>query len=159
MVGLAAYYTYYNGERPHQALDYQTPDVVYRTASGGGALIVDKFLRFFTLTQNGVGIAERVAVGVLRQEGQHCRLRPTAHRHVVALDLRVLAVIRDRMEIKVERSAGKQRVRRHRAVPSRDQTGRLGMVETGRILGEITLLRDRVQATEQRQLFIQLGRS
>ena len=45
VVGLAAYFTFYNGERPHQALDYQTPDVVYRTASGGGALIVDKYPR------------------------------------------------------------------------------------------------------------------
>ena len=32
-----------NRERTHQSLDYKTPDVVYRTASGGGARIVDKF--------------------------------------------------------------------------------------------------------------------
>jgi len=34
---------FYNGERPHQALDYGTPDRVYATGQGGGALIVDKF--------------------------------------------------------------------------------------------------------------------
>ena len=45
LVGLAEYFAFYNGERPHQALDYKTPDVVYRTAIGGGALIVDKFPR------------------------------------------------------------------------------------------------------------------
>ena len=45
LVGLAQYFAFYNGERPHQALDYKTPDVVYRTAIGGGALIVDKFPR------------------------------------------------------------------------------------------------------------------
>jgi putative transposase len=43
MVGLAKYFAFYNGERPHQSLGYKTPDVVYRTAIGGGAVIVDKF--------------------------------------------------------------------------------------------------------------------
>jgi len=43
MVGLAEYFAFYNGERPHQSLDDMTPDVVYRTAIGGGAMIVDKF--------------------------------------------------------------------------------------------------------------------
>lgn len=45
MVGLAKYFVFYNGERPHQSLDNETPDVVYLTAQGGGALILDKFLR------------------------------------------------------------------------------------------------------------------
>jgi putative transposase len=43
--GLAEYFAFYNGERPHQSLSHQTPDVVYRTARGGGAVIVDKFPR------------------------------------------------------------------------------------------------------------------
>ncbi len=43
MVGLAKYFAFYNGERPHQALGHKTPDVVYRTATGGGAMILDKF--------------------------------------------------------------------------------------------------------------------
>lgn len=43
MVGLAEYFAFYNGERPHRSLGEQTPDVVYRTAIGGGAVIVDKF--------------------------------------------------------------------------------------------------------------------
>lgn len=30
-------------ERPHQSLGNLTPDVVYRTAIGGGAMIVDKY--------------------------------------------------------------------------------------------------------------------
>ena len=34
--GLAKYFTYYNGARPHQSLKNATPDVVYRTAIGGG---------------------------------------------------------------------------------------------------------------------------
>ena len=41
-VGLAEYFAFYNAERPHQALGNKTPDVVYRTARGGGAVIVDK---------------------------------------------------------------------------------------------------------------------
>jgi putative transposase len=43
LLGLADYFAFYNTERFHQSLDYLTPDAVYRTASGGGAKIVDKF--------------------------------------------------------------------------------------------------------------------
>ncbi len=42
-VGLAEYFAFYHGERPHQSLGDQTLDVVYRTATGGGAMILDKF--------------------------------------------------------------------------------------------------------------------
>jgi len=42
-VGLAQYFAFYNAERPHQALDYETPNRVYSEGTGGGALIVDKF--------------------------------------------------------------------------------------------------------------------
>lgn len=42
-LGLTDYFLFYNRERTHQSLDYRTPDVAYRTASGGGARIVDKF--------------------------------------------------------------------------------------------------------------------
>ena len=42
-IGLAEYFAFYNGERPHQSLGQQTPDIVYRTATGGGAMIFDKF--------------------------------------------------------------------------------------------------------------------
>ncbi len=41
--GLMEYFVFYNTERRHQSLDYVTPDEVYRTASGGGARIVDQF--------------------------------------------------------------------------------------------------------------------
>ena len=43
LLGLTEYFVFYNTERTHQSLDYNTPDEVYRTASGGGAKIVDKF--------------------------------------------------------------------------------------------------------------------
>ena len=43
MIGLAEYFVFYNGERPHQSLGNLTPDAVYATANGGGARIVDKF--------------------------------------------------------------------------------------------------------------------
>lgn len=43
MMGLTHYFMFYNAERKHQSLGYQTPDKVYRLASGGGAKIVDKF--------------------------------------------------------------------------------------------------------------------
>jgi len=43
LIGLTEYFVLYNTARPHQSLDYLTPDQVYRTASGGGARIVDKY--------------------------------------------------------------------------------------------------------------------
>ncbi|CUI09069.1 Mobile element protein [Janthinobacterium sp. CG23_2] len=43
MVGLAQYFAFYNAERPHQSLGYETPASVYRSGVGGGALIVDKY--------------------------------------------------------------------------------------------------------------------
>ena len=45
LVGLSEYFVFYNSERPHQSLGQKTPDVVYRAAIGGGAMIVDKFPR------------------------------------------------------------------------------------------------------------------
>ena len=44
-IGLAEYFTFYNGERPHQSLGQKTPEVVYKTASDGGAMIIDKYPR------------------------------------------------------------------------------------------------------------------
>lgn len=41
--GLTEYFVFYNGERPHQSLNYATPDKVYKEAVGGGACIVDKY--------------------------------------------------------------------------------------------------------------------
>jgi putative transposase len=42
-VGLTEYFVGYNTDRRHQSLNDVTPDEVYRTASGGGARIVDQF--------------------------------------------------------------------------------------------------------------------
>lgn len=43
LLGLTEYFVFYDTERMHQSLGYGTPDEVYRTASGGGAAIADKF--------------------------------------------------------------------------------------------------------------------
>ena len=43
LLGLSKYFVMYNDERPHQALGNKTPDKVYESASGGGAMIVDKY--------------------------------------------------------------------------------------------------------------------
>lgn len=42
-LGLTEYFRFYNTERMHQSLGNSTPINVYRTACGGGAMIVDKF--------------------------------------------------------------------------------------------------------------------
>ena len=43
LAGLTEYVVFYNTARLHQSLNDVTPDEVYRTASGGGARIVDQF--------------------------------------------------------------------------------------------------------------------
>lgn len=43
LLGLTDYWVFYNTERFHPSLGYLTPDEVYRSASGGGARIEDKF--------------------------------------------------------------------------------------------------------------------
>ena len=43
LIGLTEHFVFYSTERPHQSLGYDTPDQIYRTASGGGARIVDKY--------------------------------------------------------------------------------------------------------------------
>ena len=43
MIGLAQYFAFYNGKRPHQSLAYKTPREVYVSGRNGGAMIVDKF--------------------------------------------------------------------------------------------------------------------
>lgn len=43
LVGLGKYFVFYNAERPHQTLKNQTPDSVHRNATGGGAMILDKY--------------------------------------------------------------------------------------------------------------------
>jgi len=43
LLGLTKYFDFYNSERPHQALENQTPESVYKSASGGGAMIIEKF--------------------------------------------------------------------------------------------------------------------
>ena len=42
-LGLTQYFSFYNTERPHQSLDYKTPQEVYRSGVGGGAMVIDKF--------------------------------------------------------------------------------------------------------------------
>ncbi len=41
--GLGEYFLFYNGERPHQSLQYKTPDAVYASGNDGGAIIIEKF--------------------------------------------------------------------------------------------------------------------
>ena len=43
LVGLTKYFIFCNGERPHQALKNQSPDGVHQAATGGGAMIREKY--------------------------------------------------------------------------------------------------------------------
>ena len=56
LVGLTHYFEFYNTERSHPSLGYLTPDVVYRTAVGEGARIVDQFSGKDTALQEPVEV-------------------------------------------------------------------------------------------------------
>ncbi|MDD5463499.1 MAG: integrase core domain-containing protein [Methylococcales bacterium] len=43
LLGLTQYFLFYNEDRRHQSLSYETPDEVYQTAMDGGAKIIDKY--------------------------------------------------------------------------------------------------------------------
>ena len=43
LIGLTEYFMFYNAIRPHQSLEYRTPELVYQLASGGGATIADHY--------------------------------------------------------------------------------------------------------------------
>lgn len=43
LLGLTQYFSFYNVERPHQGLQNRTPDEVYQSGCGGGAMILDKY--------------------------------------------------------------------------------------------------------------------
>lgn len=60
-VGLVQYFAFYNAERPHQALGYVTPNEVYRTGVGGGAIIVDRFGEDDTRQEKEGGTGQRRA--------------------------------------------------------------------------------------------------
>lgn len=53
LIGLTAYFSFYNSERFHQALAYKTPDEVYASAQNGGALIIQKYAQDQNLEQGG----------------------------------------------------------------------------------------------------------
>ena len=64
----------------------------------------EDLLGLLTLAQIGVGVAEGPTAGVLRQEGQHAGLSATARGHEVPLHLGIVAVVRHRVEVQVERT-------------------------------------------------------
>ena len=43
LLGLTSYFSFYNAQRFHQALQNKTPNQVYESGQWGGALIIDKF--------------------------------------------------------------------------------------------------------------------
>lgn len=62
------------------------------------------FLALLPLAEVGVGIAEHLAVRILREEGQDGLPALAATRDVVLLDKRVLPKVRDGVEVEIERA-------------------------------------------------------
>ncbi len=77
LIGLTKYFAFYNNERPHQALGYQTPDAVYESGVGGGAVIVDKYPRAMacepvSLRSTGSQAIAGIMHAMPQESGQRC---------------------------------------------------------------------------------------
>ena len=77
LIGLTKYFAFYNNERPHQALGNQTPDAVYVSGVGGGAVIVDKYPRAMacepvSLRSTGSQAIAGIIDELKQESGQRC---------------------------------------------------------------------------------------
>ena len=80
---------------------------------------VEDLLGLLALAQIGVGVAKGATAGVLGEEGQHTGLGAAARGDEVALNLGIMAVVRHRVEVQVERACIEQLVLGGGAVPGR----------------------------------------
>ena len=114
-------------------------------------------LRLLALSKISVGVAEGVTGGVLRQEDEDAGLTATSGRDVVALDGVVLAVVRDGMEVEIEGLPCKQVLAPGAAepfMPCGEDLRRLRVADARGVLGQVALLRGRVEPREQRQSLV-----
>src|SRR5213593_2884253 len=101
------------------------------------------------LADIGVGVAEGPPLGVLGQEGEDTGLAARARGNVVTLEHRVIAIVGDGVEIEVEGIAGEEMLPLHELMPGSEQTGILGRIDPGGVLGEKALLGDGVESGKE----------
>src|SRR6266508_195533 len=114
----------------------------------------EDFFGLLALADVGIGVAEGPSLGILGKKGQDTGLAAATHRDVMALEYRVVAGVRDGVEIEVEGIAGKEVLPFHELMPGGEQTGILGGVDTRGILGKKALLWNGVESCEQGQAFV-----
>src|SRR3990172_8861377 len=91
------------------------------------------FVRFFSFANIGIGIAESSAISILGKEYQDAWLPAAAHGNIVALDERMLSVVRDGMKIQIERSFCKQGFTNQLLLPGLQQFHVSDMGDSARI--------------------------
>lgn len=86
VIGLTAYFAFYNEERPHQSLTNQTPDAVYQTASGG-TMILEKYGDSLPETSNPLR-SKYVSGSIVRDEKATATTEvKTGQRRATAIEL------------------------------------------------------------------------
>ena len=102
------------------------------------------------LADGCVGVAEHAGLGVAGEEGEDAVLAPGAFvGDIVLLDQRLVAVIRDGVEVEIDGGAGGEALVADGAVPFVHQGGDPAGVDAGGVFGEGGTLGEGVEAREQ----------
>ena len=106
------------------------------------------------LSQIGIGVAEDLAFGVLREEGEYGFAPLAAARHVVLLYEGVLTEIGDRVKVEVERAGVDQLVLAKRFDPGAQEAADRLAPQPGGVLPHEGRLRDRVEPRGERDALV-----
>jgi hypothetical protein len=111
-------------------------------------------LRFFPLSNIGVGITESTSVGIMCEKDQDAGLAPASSRDIVALYHWMLPIIGHGMEIQVKGVSSQEAVPLELFVPKgKESQCRLALDRAG-VFGKVTLFGRYIQAGKQSQALI-----
>ena len=114
----------------------------------------EDLLRLLSLAEIRVGITEGPAFGILGQEDQDARLAAAAGRDVMTLYPWRFAIERHRVEVEIERFAGKETGSGDLFMPSREKLRSPVVIDARRVFREVTFFRNGIEPGKQSQSLV-----